>query len=121
MSTPRRSRSRSILLLVVAVLGVGLSAVPAEAAPVVVRGHAVTWSPANVTIARGGVVRWRAVHLDHNVYAYGANWSFGVSIPEGSAARHRFPRRGTYRFRCTLHSSLLNGVCSGMCGSVRVG
>jgi len=120
MSAPRRSRSLVIVVSVMAVL-VTLSAVPAEAAPVVVRGHSVSWSPANVTIVRGGIVRWRAVHLDHNVYAYGTNWSFGVSIPEGSAAKHRFPRRGTYRFRCTLHSTLLNGVCSGMCGSVRVG
>jgi plastocyanin len=120
MSVPRRSRSLALAVSVMVVL-VGVWAGPAEAAPVVVRGHAVTWSPANVTIVRGGVVRWRAVHLDHNVYAYGTNWSFGVSIPEGSAAKHRFPRRGTYRFRCTLHSTLLNGVCSGMCGSVRVG
>jgi plastocyanin len=115
-----RARVRAALAVALAVAFI-LTAVPAEAAPVVVRGHDVTWSPANVTIVRGGVVRWRAVHLDHNVYAYGTNWSFGVSIPEGSAAKHRFPRRGTYRFRCTLHSTLLNGVCSGMCGSVRVG
>jgi plastocyanin len=109
-----------MVLLVVAALGVGASAVPARAAPVVVRGHAVIWSPATVTITRGGVVRWRSVHLDHNVYAFGTNWSFGVQIPEGSSARHRFDRRGTFRFRCTLHSSLLNGVCSGMCGTIRV-
>jgi plastocyanin len=115
-----RARVRAALAVALAVAFI-LTAVPAEAAPVVVRGHDVTWSPANVTIVRGGVVRWRAVHLDHNVYAYGTNWSFGVSIPEGSAAKRRFTRRGTYRFRCTLHSTLLNGVCSGMCGSVRVG
>jgi plastocyanin len=119
MSANRGSRG-ALSLVVAAVLGVGLSAPPAQAAPVVIRGHAVIWSPANVTIVRGGVVRWRSVHLTHNVYAYGTNWTFGASLPEGSATKHRFNRRGTFRFRCTLHSTLLNGVCSGMCGSVGV-
>ena len=120
MRSKRWSGARVAALLVVALLVVGVPAGPAEAAPVVVRGHTVSWSPANVSIVRGGVVKWRSVHLSHNVYAYGTNWSFGASLPEGSSTNHRFPRRGTFRFRCTLHSSLLNGVCSGMCGAVRV-
>jgi plastocyanin len=116
----RAARVRRAALLVAVVAGTNLVGTSAQAAPVVIRGHAISWSPANVTIVRGGIVRWRSTHLTHNVYAYGTNWSFGASLPEGSSTRHRFDRRGTYRFRCTLHSTLLNGVCSGMCGSVRV-
>jgi plastocyanin len=121
MHSYRRSRARATALALAAALSLGLVAVPpAAAAPVVIRGHAISWSPATVSIVRGGVVRWRSVHLTHNVYAYGTNWTFGAPLPEGTSTRHRFPRRGTYRFRCTLHSTLLNGTCSGMCGSVRV-
>lgn len=122
MPTHRRRRTRTTALAVAAALSLGVVAVPpAAAAPVVIRGHAISWAPAAVTIPRGGVVKWRSVHLIHNVYAYGTNWTFGASLPEGTSTKHRFPRRGTYRFRCTLHSTLLNGSCSGMCGSVRVG
>jgi plastocyanin len=93
---------------------------PASGAPTVIRGLDTRWSPATVTIPKGGLVKWRSVSLIHNVYAYGSNWTFGAPLPEGATAKHRFRRRGTYRFRCTLHSSLLDGVCAGMCGAVRV-
>jgi plastocyanin len=121
MLKPGRRPGRPAALLVVAVLAVGLVAPPAHAAPVVIRGHSLSWSPAKVTIAKGGVVKWRSVHLDHNVYSYGSNWSFAKQLDEGSSTKRRFTRRGTYRFRCTLHSTLSNGTCNGMCGSVRVG
>jgi len=120
---PKARPPRSVLracLLIAAVVTIGLVAPPALGAPTVVRGHAATWSPANVTIVRGSVVKWRSIHLTHNVYSYGANWSFGVPLAEGRSTKHRFSRRGVYRFRCTLHSTLVNGACNGMCGSVRV-
>ncbi len=93
---------------------------PASGAPVVIRGLDIRWSPASVSVSRGAVVKWKSTGLIHNVYAYGSNWTFGESLPSGASTKYRFSRRGTFRFRCTLHSTLLNGVCSGMCGSVRV-
>lgn len=92
----------------------------AQARPVVVRGIATHWSPASVTVARGGIVKWRGVSKYHDVIAYGGNWSFHKSLPAGVTAQRRFTRAGTFRFRCTYHSTLIGTRCTGMCGSVRV-
>jgi plastocyanin len=94
--------------------------VPAAASSPLIKGLENRWSPASVTVSRGGTVRWKGAKLLHNVYSYGSNWSLAVQLPEGTVVKHRFARRGTFRFRCTLHSTLVSGVCSGMCGTVRV-
>jgi len=31
-----------------------------------------------------------------------------------------FNKRGTFRYYCTIHGSVSNGVCDGMCGAIRV-
>ena len=31
-----------------------------------------------------------------------------------------FNKRGTFRNYCTIHGSVSNGVCDGMCGAIRV-
>jgi plastocyanin len=99
----------------------GVSFVPAaQARPVQVRGIGTRWSPSAVTVARGGVVKWRGVSNFHDVIAFGGNWSFHKSLPVGATATKRFTRRGTFRFRCTYHSTLIGTTCTGMCGSVRV-
>ena len=56
----------------------------------------------------------------HTVTAYGGNWSYNKTLQPGERVIKRFRRRGTFKFRCTFHSSLNNGVCTGMCGKVRV-
>jgi plastocyanin len=89
-------------------------------APRVIRGLDTHWSPSTVQIAKRGVVRWRGVSSLHDVVSYAGDWSYSRALPEGSSVKRRFPRRGTFRFRCTLHSSLVAGSCSGMCGSVIV-
>jgi plastocyanin len=81
------------------------------------------WSPGTQTIAKGDRIRWRnPLSGSHTVVSYSTNWSFDKTVPSGEAVGKRFRRRGTFRFRCTLtgHSSLDNGVCSGMCGKVVV-
>jgi plastocyanin len=93
---------------------------PAQARPVLVRGVGTRWSPSAVTVERGGVVRWRGVSKFHDVIAYGGNWTFHETLPVGVTAKKRFPRTGTFRFRCTYHSTLIGTTCTGMCGSVRV-
>jgi plastocyanin len=98
-----------------------VSFVPAaQARPVLVRGIATRWSPSAVTVERGGVVKWRGVSKYHDVIAYGVNWSFHEALPAGATAKKRFQRTGTFRFRCTYHSTLIGTTCTGMCGSVRV-
>jgi plastocyanin len=92
----------------------------AQARPALVRGTGTRWSPSTVTIGRDTVVRWRGVSGFHDVIAYGGNWSFQRALPVGSAVKRRFRSTGTFRFRCTYHSSLIGTSCAGMCGSVRV-
>jgi plastocyanin len=97
-----------------------MSATPADGAPVLIRGVGERWSPASVTIARGSRVTWRGVSKFHDVIAYGGNWSFHRALPSGSVVRRRFRVRGTFRFRCTFHSTLVGATCHGMCGRVVV-
>ena len=85
-----------------------------------VKGIVSHWSPTTVRISTGDTIRWKAVSGSHTVTAYGGNWTFDHSLSQGSTQHRRFTHAGTYRFRCTFHSSLVNGVCSGMCGKVVV-
>lgn len=96
----------------------------ADAVTVGVRGvfngtHYV-WSPRVRNVARTTTVRWRAVDGNHNVKSRSANWNYFRSIPNGTSVKRTFNRRGTFRFYCTIHGAVANGVCSGMCGSIVV-
>ena len=120
-------RSRSTILAAVFVMAASgvvafLPAQPASAA-VLVKGIGTSWSPTRTAISRGGSVRWKAVSGTHRVKAYGGNWTFlSRLLSPGDATKARtFDRRGTYRFYCTIHGSVVNGVCSGMCGKIVVG
>lgn len=127
MSTaaPRRIASLATsVLLIVGSIGVAAAASGT--------GHALTrdtktvkaistrWSPTTVRISAGDRIRWKAVSNSHTVTAYGGGWHFDGSLASGQVLRHRFAHAGTFRFRCQFHSSLVNGVCSGMCGKVVV-
>lgn len=127
MSTaaPRRIASLATsVLLIVGSIGVAAAASGT--------GHALTrdtktvkaisthWSPTTVRISAGDRIRWKAVSNSHTVTAYGGGWHFDGSLASGQVLRHRFAHAGTFKFRCQFHSSLVNGVCSGMCGKVVV-
>jgi plastocyanin len=106
------------------VLVMGFTPPPAGAA-VVIKGVNTTagyrWKPASVSVATGTKVVWKSVTGTHNVTAYKGKWSKSTTIQEGSQTSFVFKTAGVYKFRCTLHSALVNGVCSGMCGKVTVG
>jgi plastocyanin len=86
-----------------------------------VRAIGTAWTPTTVRISTGDAIRWRAIsNAPHTVTAYGGNWRFNKDLPAGAVERHVFRQTGTYRFRCRIHSSLVNGRCSGMCGKVVV-
>jgi plastocyanin len=78
------------------------------------------WSPTTVRISTGDGIRWRAISNSHTVTAYGGNWHFDQNLAMGAVLRHTFRRAGTFHFRCRIHSSVVNGRCSGMCGKVIV-
>lgn len=120
-----RGTRKGIATVALAVgLTLGTSGI-AEAVTVGVRGVAggVTgslWSPKVRRIAPGTIVRWFAVNRRHNVTSRGANWSYVRNLPKGTSVSRRFNRRGTFRFRCTLHSHIMPGMCHGMCGVIIV-
>src|SRR3990170_6677691 len=86
------------------------------------------WEPSVRRIVRGDRIVWRnPTNVTHTVTAYRCRWSKNVRLEPGERTRKRFRRRGVYKFRCTIgagtsfaHSTLQDGVCSGMCGKVRV-
>lgn len=86
------------------------------------------WEPSVRRIVRGDRIVWRnPTDVTHTVTAYRGRWSKDTRIEPGERTRKRFRRRGVYKFRCTIgdgtplaHSTLEDGDCSGMCGTVRV-
>ena len=116
------SRSRPLALALLAVVFV--TALAGSAQAVVIRGSLADggrWRPARVRIDRGDRVVWRAVEGDHNVRAYGGNWSYVRDLPEGERVGKTFRARGRFKFFCSIHGDVVGGDCSGMCGRVRVG
>jgi plastocyanin len=112
--------------VILGVLVLLLVATLAEPAQAVVRIRGVSdyggrWRPRRAEAARGERVVWRAVSGDHDVLAYGGNWTFFRDLPQGTSVSRRFRSRGTYRFYCSIHGTVVGGVCDGMCGRVVVG
>ena len=112
-------RRRIITLTALAI--VLAAAVPSEGA-FLVRATSTgdRFLPARAGVDRGTRVTWRAIGGTHTVTAYGGGWSKDTRITAGSQTGFTFRERGTYRYRCRLHSFLSSGVCNGMCGRVRV-
>lgn len=114
------------LTLVVAV-GVLLAAftVQSAGAAVAIKGVDTTagfrWKPHAVNVAKGTKVVWKAVNSSHTVTAYKGKWSKNTTIAQGTSTSFVFRSTGVYKFRCRFHSTLVNGVCTGMCGKVVVG
>jgi plastocyanin len=116
---------RHLLSLILAATLLGAVATKPAQAATVIKGVSTTsgfrWKPHAVSVAKGTKVVWRAVDGTHTVTAWKGNWSKNTTIAQGTSTSFTFKRTGVYRFRCTFHSTLANGVCSGMCGRVTVG
>ena len=123
-------RRRLVLMMAAMVMLGGVGSPPPVEATTVVRGvscstctYRYKWTPKSVSIARGARVTWRSVNGGHNVVSISPNWSKNASIGVGETTSYTFRRTGTFRYRCTFHSSYnaTTRRCSGMCGSVVVG
>jgi plastocyanin len=79
-----------------------------------------TFDPARLRVATGTRVVWKAVSLTHTVTAYRGDWSKNVTISAGQTTSFTFKQAGRYKYRCTIHSTLADGVCTGMCGKIVV-
>ena len=115
---------RSLATLALSALVLLGSAGVADAVTVGVRGvfngSRYVWSPNVRTIAPGSTIRWRAADGNHNIKSRGSNWSYFRTLPLGTTRTRTFYRRGTFRYFCTIHGNVANGVCSGMCGRIVV-
>lgn len=123
MSISHRARTTALAaaLTLAASAALTVLAVPPASAAVTVRGAGTHWSPATTTLMAGGAVKWRSTSGTHRIKAYGGNWSFVRSLPQGTATAARtFSHNGTFRFYCTIHGFVSGGVCSGMCGKIVV-
>jgi plastocyanin len=86
----------------------------------VFNGTRYVWSPKVRDITRGVTVRWRSVDGSHTVKSRGTNWTYFRNLPLGTSVARTFNRRGTFRYFCTIHGRVSNGVCTGMCGRIVV-
>jgi plastocyanin len=124
MAARRRRRGSAALVLAIACVAILGTAGSAGAVTVGVRGifngTRYVWSPTVREISIGTTIRWRAVDGSHTVKSRGTNWSYFRSVPVGTSVTRTFNRRGTFRYYCTIHGSVVNGICTGMCGRIVV-
>ena len=81
------------------------------------------WDPDYRHITKGDRVVWKnTTSASHRVVAYKGPWAKDTTIGPDETTAKRFRRTGTYRYRCTMpgHSTLADGNCQGMCGTVHV-
>ena len=118
-----RHRSRYLRTIVaLALLGtLTLALGPTAQAAELVRASDFRFRPKALDVAKGAKVVWKAVEGSHTVTAYKGRWDKNKVIDAGERTSFTFDRRGTYKYRCRFHSTLVDGVCSGMCGKVIVG
>ena len=117
---------RTIALVAVALVTVLVVATLASAATFRVRAkftdNGYRWRPKALQVPTQSRVVWKMVEGTHNVTSISNNWNKSSgNIGPGGTTAFTFNKAGVFRYRCTLHSSLNSGKCSGMCGKVVVG
>lgn len=122
-ATPLRKRAW-VRLLVAGLVAIMILTVSAVAMAAIKRVKAVDgnkFKPKHAYIEKGDKIRWKNNdNVVHNMKAMGANWNYKATIQPGETATRKFRKKGTFKYRCTLHSTVSSGVCSGMCGFVHV-
>ncbi len=82
------------------------------------------WRPAHVFIVRGDRIVWRnPTERLHDLYKWKGRWKRGYldrRLKPDERFVKRFRHTGNYYFRCVRHSSIVDGVCRGMCGIIHV-
>lgn len=121
----------SLRRIAATVLAIGLlGAFPAASSADTFRVRAVgssptdfSWDPDFRHIMKGDRIVWKnTTESSHSVVAYRGPWSKETTIAPAETTSKRFRRTGTFKYRCTRpgHSTLTDGTCSGMCGTVHV-
>ena len=79
------------------------------------------FKPVHKYIGKGDTVKWRnRDNVGHNVVSTSTNWAYSAELAPGATTKKRFRKRGTFAYRCTYHSGIVDGKCQGMCGFVHV-
>ena len=79
------------------------------------------FKPVHKYIGKGDTVVWKnRDNTMHDVSAYGGGWSYSAQLQPGQRTKKRFKKRGTFRYRCNIHSGIVDNQCQGMCGFVHV-
>lgn len=79
------------------------------------------WRPDFKGIANGDRIVWKnPTGTKHTVTAYKGPWSKDTVVPPGERTRKVFKKNGAYYYRCRIHSTMSDGICSGMCGHIHV-
>ncbi len=80
-----------------------------------------TWKKVHTYIGKGDSVSWKNPDSEtHDLNAYGGGWKLSEELNPGDSAKKRFRKKGTFRYRCVIHSGIVSGACKGMCGFVHV-
>ena len=119
----RSSRRPSVWAVVVAATALIVTALmgTAFAATTTVKAGAEIWKPKHAYITKGDIIRWKNPTTKlHNVKSIGSNWSFNRSLPPGEIVKRQFKAIGTFKYRCTYHSAIVDGKCEGQCGLIHV-
>lgn len=113
-----RPRTAS-LVLVALVVGLWPGAAPARA-PRIKATDDRQWSPDFLHLLPGQAAVFKNPTAEvHDVRRYSGPWKRGkVYLYPGDTWKKRFKKKGVYRYRCALHSEMLDGRCDGMCGVV---
>lgn len=122
MNQRPKSTARKILAVAVTALAFLALSAPTMAARTRIKAtDDRTWSPDFKHVVPGTKVIWKnPTDRSHTVTAYGGGWSKNSTVSAGSRTSKTFRNEGTFRYRCTIHSTVTNGDCSGMCGTIHV-
>jgi plastocyanin len=112
---------RATIVTMVAALALALPVTPAGARRAKVTMGSATFSPDFKHVKPRTKVIWKnASNSLHNVTAYGGGWNKSSSVSPGARTSKKFKKKGTYFYRCTIHSTLSGDDCNGMCGVIHV-
>jgi plastocyanin len=84
------------------------------------------YSPKTAHVNKGKKIKWtNRAGGTHTVSFYKKPNGSGVSsmtLSGGESAKRKPKKTGTYKYRCLIgnHSSLSGGVCTGMCGKLKI-
>ena len=83
----------------------------AQSATVEAASNGTVFSPATVTIVKGGSVTWTFGTFTHNVtFVSAPNAPANIPTTRNTSVTRQFPASGTFTYACTLHAGMVGSV-----------